>query len=182
MLHGFGEALDSFRKLTPVPLLALGFATAVILFAPEQLSGTLGIDQFRKDCRFWIGVVFISSWCYLVAHSIWWGRGSLIAWRKTRHAKQVREQYLQELTPAEKKCLQPYIRQEKNTRHFDCTNGIVGGLHAKGILFRSSNMMEIDKMPYNLQPWARKYLTVHPQLLNDQAETSSIPFSTPEKG
>jgi len=167
VLGGLGEALNAFRKLTPVPLLAVGFAATVILFSPDPLAGILGIDQFRNSYRFWIGMAFVVSWCYLAAHSIWWGIGKFNAWNQKRRNKRIREKALQELTPQEKKCLRRYIHDNKNTCCFDCTNGVVGGLQAKGILFRSSSLVEINRIPYNLQGWARKHLREHPQLLED---------------
>jgi len=44
-------------------------------------------------------------------------------------------------------------------------DGRVGGLEAEGIIFRSSNVGNIESWAYNLQPWAWDYLSAHPELL-----------------
>lgn len=54
---------------------------------------------------------------------------------------------------------------------FDMTDGVAGGLAAKGIIYRSSNVINlIDGVPHNLQPWARLFLSTHPEVLDDAAQ------------
>lgn len=72
---------------------------------------------------------------------------------------------LHELTPDEKGYLLPYIRDVANTRYFKFIDGIAGGLWAKRILFRSSDLAVPNSAPDNLEPWARQYLQDHPELL-----------------
>ncbi|EGO95204.1 hypothetical protein APM_1967 [Acidiphilium sp. PM] len=71
------------------------------------------------------------------------------------------------LTEDEKLFLRPYIIDGANTRMANITNGVAGGLVAKGIIFRSSNVGTVfSGFSYNLQPISRKILTGRPDLLN----------------
>jgi hypothetical protein len=77
----------------------------------------------------------------------------------------IREQSLRELTPDERSFLVPYIHDQLNSRVAPLEDGIVGGLVAKDILCRATHSIEFDDFPYYMQPWARRYLKKHPDLL-----------------
>ena len=141
MLKDIKEAIEAFVKATPVALLALAIASGVVLIVPDPIASALGLDKFREDNRFWIGIAFVVSCSYLLAHVIWWGWGKAVGWYESRRVRKVREDCLKELTPEEKEYLIPYIRDSRNTCRFDCTDGLIGGLEAKGIVFRSSSLL-----------------------------------------
>lgn len=44
-------------------------------------------------------------------------------------------------------------------------DGVVGGLEAQRILYRSSNVGDLDEWAYNIQPWAWEHLKSSPGLL-----------------
>ncbi len=47
------------------------------------------------------------------------------------------------------------------------SDGVVGGLLTKRILYRSSSLsLSYTTFAYNLQPWAWEYLNSHPRLLD----------------
>jgi hypothetical protein len=164
----FAAIVDKAGKITPVTLLGMGVASGLILFVPESIADTLGMNEFRSQYRGWIGATFLFSWSALIAHGLFWGKGSSAKWWEKRQLRNVRWKYLDELTPEEKGYLVPYINNGKNTLHHDVDDGIAGGLMAKDIIFRSSNLFNVmDGVPYNLQPWARTRLHEHPELLKD---------------
>ena len=165
MFEGIASFLGSFRKMAPVPLLAIGIATGVLLFAPDTPAKSLGMDEFADQHRAIIGGIFIAAWAYLLAHLVWWGRARAVAVYESRRQAKIRESRLRDLTPEEKHYLAPYIFNNQNTQRFAFDDGVVGGLAAKGILYRSSNLAQPDSIPYNIQPWARRYLREHPELL-----------------
>jgi hypothetical protein len=71
------------------------------------------------------------------------------------------------LTNDEKMFLRPFIIDGANTRNADVTSGIAGGLVAKHIIYRSSNVGHVfGGFAYNLQPLARKLLGKNPDLLD----------------
>lgn len=166
MIEGLASFLASFKKVAPVPLLAISFAAGIILFSPLALARTLGIDEFRETYRGWIGGAFVLSLSYLTAHFVWWLRSIIIGRRKRDQAEKTRHQYLHDLTAEEKGYLAPFVFDGVNTQNFDIDDGIAGGLMAKNIIYRSSNVCNVlHGFPYNIQPWARDYLRKNPELL-----------------
>ncbi len=153
--------MDTFRKLAPVPLLALGIASAIILFAPLEFVENLGIDTFQKEYRPVIGIVFVMSWSYLLAYLIWWIRGKIIARCKLRRIRS----YLHDLTPEEKHLLAPYILNDKTSQYFDYGDGVVMALINKGIIYQASSRTGPFRFPGNIYTWARRYLKQHQELL-----------------
>lgn len=78
----------------------------------------------------------------------------------------IKQKHLHQLTLEEKDYLAQYIVEQKNSIHA-LGSGVMGGLEAKGITYRASNLGNaITGFPYNLQPWAREYLKANPHLLN----------------
>jgi hypothetical protein len=132
------KTLDSFRKLAPVPLLAIGIASTVMLFAPLKFVSKLGVETFREEYRSVIGGVFIVSWCYLLAHLIWWLLRKIAAKIKFRRTRKIREGYLHDLTPEEKDHLTPYILGDKTTQLFHYDDGVAIGLIHKEIVYQAS--------------------------------------------
>jgi len=166
MIEGFATFFTSFKKVAPVPLLAISIATGIILFTPPGFSRTLGIDEFRETYRGWIGSAFILSLSYLAAHLAWWLRSIIMARRKRKQAEKTRNQHLHDLTAEEKGYLAPFVFDGVNTQNFDIDDGIAGGLTPKGIIYRASIIFDVvHGSPYNIQPWARAYLRSNPQLL-----------------
>lgn len=79
----------------------------------------------------------------------------------------VRHQSLHELTPDEKSYLAAYVLDDVNTQYMQIDDGIAGGLNAKGIIYRASNVGDMLRgWAYNIQPWAKDYLREHPHLLD----------------
>lgn len=165
-MEWFAPALEKLGKITPPSLLGLGVASGLIAFMPDSMAATLGIDQLRTEYRGWIGAAFIVSWSYLIAHVVWWGKGHGAKWWQARRINAVRIKHLTELTPQEKGYLEPFIKSQANTIYLPIQDGVIGGLGAKEIVYRSSSLFEPHRVPYNLQPWARTHLTAHPELLD----------------
>ena len=80
------------------------------------------------------------------------------------------------LTPEEKGYLVSYIEGQQNTIYVGLDDGIMGGLTAKGITYRSSNMGDLlNGVAFNLQPWARSYLEENRYLLDGYAGKPMTP-------
>lgn len=167
-MEWLSQTIGAIAKLAPAPLLALAIATGVVLFVPDSLAVTLGIDAFRSANRGFIGGAFIFSWSYLAVHFLWWLRQlGVNAWSR-RKDRVTREKQLDFLTPEEQGYLTPYVKDSVNTQKFPVEDGVVGGLLTKGIVYRSSNVFDmVEGVPYNIQPWAKAYLLRHPELLAD---------------
>ena len=81
---------------------------------------------------------------------------------------------LRSLTPEEKGFLVPFIFDNEATRYASMESGVVGGLLAQGIIYRSSSVGTSSfTFPYNLQSWARRELAKQRWLLHmDDSEPS----------
>ena len=79
---------------------------------------------------------------------------------------------LHELSPPERECLALFVESDSTTHSFHISDGVIGGLVAKGILFRSSNAGHPGSLSfdYNVQPWAWRYLKKHRDLLTPKGE------------
>ena len=165
-MEWLGQIIGNIAKIAAAPLLAVGIATGIVLFVPDSVALTLGVDAFRSEHRGFIGGAFIFSWSYLAAQLLWWFRKlGVDAWSR-RKGRLAREKQLHSLTLEEQGYLGPYVRDGVNTCNFPVEDGVIGGLLAKAIVYRSSNVFDVlEGVPYNIQPWAKAYLLEHPDLL-----------------
>jgi len=162
------EALPKFvgwlQKIPISLLFALTCCTVVILFAPQSLTTKLYLDAFRDRFGPELGASF------LLLIFIWVARGieGLRQLRIRYRGEEILRGYLRDLTPEERGYLVPFIHDERNTVHAGVQDGIMKGLEAKRIVVRISAFGDLygEGFPFNLQPWARKYLNENPHLLD----------------
>jgi len=160
------KALSALERLRKVPtgfLLALSIVLALLLFLPADIAETLSVRVFRDSYRKFLGPAFLVVVSFFTTKVIL----SIINIRKRRVYQSKRLLQLHSLTAEEKGYLAQFIIKKRNTIHVAMGDGVAGGLVAKGIIYRSSNAFNIlEGPPYNLQPWARDYLSQHLDLLN----------------
>lgn len=148
----------------------IAITAGTILFAPPSVLSALGLTDFMLDNRGFLGLLFLLSLGTLTVLFLQ-SLSSLISSERAEHLRersteQRRVEVLMDLTPSEKAYLLPYIRDQEGTQYFSLTDGVAGGLVAKGILFRASNLGSMKTgFAYNLQPWARRQLAKNPKLL-----------------
>jgi len=154
-------------KLSSVQLAALCLASGFIIFIPERAISQVGLGQLRNDHRVWIGLVFLFSSCLLLARlgsETWNWFAQRIRWHRTLKRRQAR---LRDLTPQERTALRRYIRDKTRTQYFQIEDGVIQGLEAVDVLYRSAQVGHlISGFAYNIQPWAWEYLNQHPELLS----------------
>ncbi len=159
--------LLEYLEKTPIWfLVALAFFPAVILYIPENLAKLIFVDTFRNEYRIFLGPFFLLALLFLIARLLQCFGTHIKEHIAKKKRKQVRQNYLRELMPEEKGYLLPYIAEEKSIIYFEFTDGIIGGLKFKNIVFRSTDYYEAHAVPYGLQPWARRYLNRNPKLLH----------------
>jgi Super-infection exclusion protein B len=162
--------LKSPRQCAPMFIAAL-----VVL----RLEKSFTKDAFLTQHRAWVLLLAIMSGAVLVvelAVSIWqW----LMAKRAARLARQHHIDYLRTLSPEEKGILIKYFISASNTQYFSTADGIVGGLVANGILFRSSGIGRVSPrgpiFAYNLRQWIREFVNDNPQILDGAEEPTAPP-------
>ncbi len=165
MMEQFERLISTFNKAAPAPTFGIAIATTLVIFLPDSLADTLGILEFRISNQGAIGWVFILTCSYLVANVLWKIK-DVISDKITKYTSTIAYQKkLHDLTASEKSYLLEFMDGE-NTLNISVGDGVVGGLLAKGIVFQSSDMFDMERgIPYNLQTWARKYLSEHPEYL-----------------
>jgi hypothetical protein len=162
MLEKIPDALNAINRVPAVLLLMLVAAAAFILFIPERLAVTLALDAFRNTYRVYLGPGLTLVGFLLLARLIAFAatklqqRGTLSRLRKS----------IATLTNEEKGYLAEFIETGRTAIYVPLDDGIIGALVARQIVYRSSNVFDVlEGVPYNLQPWAREYLTNNPQVL-----------------
>lgn len=157
-------SFSTIQKLAPRTLLALGIASAAVLFLPTEYVQRFRMERLRAEYGVWTGLTCLVSWSLVTTHFLWWTSRTLKTKNADRRATKEAMEHLHVLTPDERGFLLPYVYGE-TTRYVMTGDGVAGGLAAKRIVYISSNMFPIHKVPYNIHPWALGYLYKHQQLL-----------------
>jgi hypothetical protein len=172
----FIALFNNLKKATPQILIGLTIATGVLLFSTIQFIEKIGLINFTTKNHNYIGIIFIISISILLSQLLWWIKDKFINYIKYRKVEKNRIKSLEELTADEKAYLIPYIIEKKNTIKYSIEDGIAQGLSAKKILFRPSSVGDmIDGFAYNLQPWARRYLEMNQNLLDNAGQKPLSP-------
>lgn len=154
---------DYFRKIPASFLVAIVCVLGLILFLPNDIAVTLAVDGFREEYRVFLGPAFLLTFSFCVARIFMF----LMKWHRQKKNLKHKQDSLHQLTPEEKGYLIHYIENEQNTIYVGIDDGIMAGLRVKGITYLAANMGDaLNGFAFNLQPWARDYLSQNPQLLN----------------
>lgn len=166
MFEAAGAVIVAVIKAGVPIYIAAFIASGLLLFLPAPISQQLGISAFRQMYRPYLGGTFVVSISLLAAYSLS-GTSDLIRNRlDDRRLRLLTLETLDMLTSDEKQFLRAFIVGGRNTVNAPISDGIVGGLVAKRLVYRSSNIFPPSSAPYNLQPIARKLLTENPGLLD----------------
>lgn len=172
------EAVKAFGEIAVKPLLAVAVGAGFLIFVPTSVLDVLGVVKLVKEFRPWLGIAFTLSCAYLLAHGVIYVWNAFKQWHATRRTQKRRERALLRLTPDEKARLAPYILGRKASVTYAIGDGVVGGLEAKRILYRSSAIGHaISGFPYNLEQWARESLEKNPSLLDGALQQATEPHA-----
>jgi hypothetical protein len=166
VIEAIGSLLSAVKQTSPVILLGIAIASGTIIFGQDSFVAALGLTDARNNYRAHLGIAFVLSGSILVAQFIGGVFHFLKDKRRAKRALKGLHETLHSLTPDEKAYLAPFVLTQQNTVPFPIQDGIAGGLVAKNILYRASNVGDrMMRFHHNLQPWAREYLEGHPDLL-----------------
>jgi hypothetical protein len=166
--------LVDWIKLSPRYLLLICILTGFVAFAPPTWLSIFWITGLVSSYRPWFGLAFLLSAALLASSALIatceWLKGKY----RERATRKYRHRRLRQLTEDEKAILRGYVEGQTKTQYLAMSNGTVGQFVAEKILFRASSLGSVaDYFPYNIQPWAWKYLNEHPELL-DPSENSNV--------
>ncbi len=163
-----GKILDWLRS--PKQWFAVLLVTLALLILPASVLQRVGLQAFHDRYLTWIGLAALISAAVLVSESCAVGKRRVLIWLSHRVGKD----YLRNLTTPEKVFLEAYIDQDTETQYAAEADGVVRGLAAKGLIYRSTSVSQPALVPtfaYNLQPWVRHFLKKHPELLKGTPPT-----------
>lgn len=167
MFEAVGAVIAAVLRVGAPIYVAVLIASTLLLFLPDVTAQQIGISAFREMWRGYIGTIFIISIALLASSGLSVLSQSVGNNLNNRRLQRSTLETLKMLTEDEKLFLRPFIIDGANTRKANVTSGVAGGLVAKGIIFRSSNIGHLfDGFAYNLQPIARKVLSQWPDLLD----------------
>jgi len=166
------KTIIEFLKLAPRYLIALGLMAACLLFSPDSFLKKMGVSQFVQDNRSWLGLLFIGTTALFLVSIAGDILKSLKRWRLNRRAYAQITDRLNHLTEDEKQILRYYIAKQTRANTLRMDDGVVQGLAAAGILYRSTSMGSVvEGFGYNISDTAWEYLNVFPNLLEGSTNT-----------
>ena len=142
---------------------ALLLFTGLLLFLPSWVGDNIGVTEFITKYKMWLGLGFLGGMVLCLVNI---GEGVLGQVRTVR-ARFIIKNQLRQLSPGEKRVLRLYIDANSKTHVFKVTDGVVGGLEKKGILYRPTEWGRVDRVAYNLHDWIWVYLKRHPDLIDE---------------
>lgn len=160
-----------FLKLAPRYLITLGIAAAFLLFSSEEFLKRLSVYDFTQHNRSWLNLtLIITSTLFFIDRAI-----AIFNWIKYRivraEGKKRRLKRLHSLTEDEKQILRFYIAKQTKTNHLRFNDGVVNGLEAHEIIFRTSSVGNmIDGFAYNISDFVWEYLHKNQWLLSGTTE------------
>ena len=162
-------------KLKLSIFVALTLALGAFLFLPDGAAKQFGIQEIRTKYKSYAGCAFIITASLVTVQSLAKAGGYI---RKRSLRSKFRKkaiQSLHNLTPTEKQILCGYILPNERTQYLSIQDGIVNGLCAAGIIYRSANVGNLYGRGYafNIEDWAWDYLQAHPELITEGVPTDS---------
>ncbi len=155
------------REVSSKIALPIFITTVLILFLPDGIAATIGIDELRHTYKLWIGLFLLFSFAALVGN-LAWTIGSFVKqpigeWFFVYVNKGVFKNLLED----EKKVLRMFINDGQTTVPASINDGTINLLEHKRIIARSSTIsIRFTVFPFIMNPWARSYLSRHPHLLD----------------
>jgi hypothetical protein len=172
MFAAFSKAFFDVLKLAPRYLIGVAVIAGVLLFLPAEHLSAIGVDQFAKLNRQWLGLAFLVS-------AILWGvamLGHMGTWFKKILARRaIRKRVvrkLQALTEDEKQILRYYVAKNTRSNRLRVDDGVVKGLVSDRIIYMSSNLGTVhDGFAHNIHDFAWDYIHENVEVLQGTTNT-----------
>jgi len=130
------------------------FATCGILIYCPSVASDLGLTKFVESNKPYIGVGFLITGLTLFGKVFQWG---YTRWNQHNYFKKT----ISNLTSEEIEIIKNFIESKSDTQQLSIQSGVVGGLVAKKIIVRATNVGHTGFgfiFDHNLQSWVRGYL------------------------
>src|SRR6266508_3227722 len=137
-MEWLSKAFDAL-KLSPKYLVPISVATGFLLFATTDV-----LNKLTTKYTAWIGGIFLGSTTLLLSHAVI----AALSWVKNKigssFAIRNSRKRLHSLTLEEKEILRGFILGQTKTQYLDLENGVVRGLEMGIVIYRSSNIGQIN--------------------------------------
>lgn len=155
-------------------LVAIG--SGLLLFSKKEFIEKLGMHQTVTDYKQYIGMAFFVSALVSVSNITTFIYKKITSKIRSKKVRRIQEKRLHSLNPIEKRILLYYFIHGTNTQALPINDGTVRELEVNRIIQRTSQLSQLGvNFPYNLNPWARDYITKNPELLKiDEVEADLI--------
>lgn len=167
MLSEVIKSVLEFLKVAPRYFVAVAIITAFLLFAPVEWLERIGLSSFVSDNRKWLGLALLVSavlWGVYAVSSA--GKAVQRVARRSRLERKVVSK-LRSLTEDEKQILRYYLENNTRANTLRVDDGVVQGLVASRIIFRSASMGSvIEGFAHNISDLAWDYLHCYPEILD----------------
>lgn len=152
-----------------VPVIGLLIFSSFLIFLPDSTIQDIGLKALSEEYKIHIGLVFLFSIAFLVAHSLnaFW-RVFLGTWLHEQASLFFLKKEANDLTDEEKVVLKSFIENKTRSMNLSVKSGVVLGLEKRGFIVRTGNLgtdAVSMSFSYAIQPWAWEYLNKHPELL-----------------
>lgn len=172
MISDLAKSALELIKLSPRYLAAVVLATAALLFLPASSLEHLGLPAFAQTHRQWLGLAFLasSSICCAAVGAVAWNQVDSVYRRRGARKRLI--QRLQTLTEDEKEILRYYYAEGTRSNTLKTDDGVVQGLVAVGIIYRSASLGNIlEGFAHNISDVAWEYIQSHPDTLVGRTNT-----------
>ncbi|QDI05423.1 hypothetical protein E4A48_18645 [Xanthomonas cerealis pv. cerealis] len=172
MFADFAKSAIEFLKLAPRYLIAVAIVSGALLFLPDTWLQRIGLDKFVTANRQWLGLTFLVSavlWCVSAISTCWdWAAGQFFQRSVRKHIAQK----LCSLTEDEKQILRYYFAKETRANMLKVDDGVVQGLVANRIIYRSASMGSLlEGFAHNITDAAWDYIHANPHILQGTTNT-----------
>ncbi|MBE0449071.1 MAG: superinfection exclusion B family protein [Actinobacteria bacterium] len=166
MFEELAKSSFELLKLAPRYLISVALISGALLFFSESWLERIGLDSFAKDNRQWLGLTFlvcIILWGVAVISDCWGWLSNKIFQRKVE--KHIIRR-LNSLTEDEKQILRYYIAMNTRANMLKVDDGVVQGLVADRIIYRSASMGNIlEGFAHNITDLVWDYIHENPKIL-----------------
>lgn len=160
------KGVVEFLKLAPRYLVAIALGAGLLVFLPDRIQHTLGLDGVVQSYRGWFGVALVVS---LSTLGVWAALVPINAIRLARQKAKLRERMLarlHNLTEGEKQILRYYFAKDSRSNRLKIDDGTVNGLVMSGVIYVAARQGSIlSGFDHNISDEAWECLAENPGLL-----------------
>lgn len=153
-------------KLPPAILWGLLVACGLVLWAPPWFITGLGLQDFLKIYRIYLGVVFLVLLAATIPFLVISVAKIPIRYFVARQKTKVRMSRLKSLSAPEKALLMRFLAEETRSMTLDLTHPVVAALISIEVLYRAASFSQGGmRFACAIQPWAWDAIKADPALL-----------------